>query len=117
MRPPVPLVSRNQLVPENTAERVGGTAITQSGPAISTGPACWSIISGLTAPIFDGGTLRAEKRRRSMPFARSAANYEQTVLERSLKWPICSSPGSRREQLDAQVRHSKPRRAVLTWPR
>ncbi|MEA3142521.1 MAG: hypothetical protein QOK23_4690 [Gammaproteobacteria bacterium] len=41
----------------------------------------WSIISGLTAPIFDGGTLRAEKRAAVDAMRASAATYEQTVLE------------------------------------
>ena len=40
----------------------------------------WSIISGLTAPIFDGGTLRAEKRAAMDAMHASAATYEQTVL-------------------------------------
>jgi len=41
----------------------------------------WSILSGLTAPIFDGGTLRAEKRAAVDAMHASAATYEQTVLE------------------------------------
>ena len=41
----------------------------------------WSLISGLTAPIFDGGTLRAEKRAAVDAMRASAATYEQTVLE------------------------------------
>ncbi len=41
----------------------------------------WSIISGLTAPIFDGGTLRAEKRAAVDAMRASAAHYEQAVLE------------------------------------
>jgi NodT family efflux transporter outer membrane factor (OMF) lipoprotein len=41
----------------------------------------WSIISGLTAPIFDGGTLRAERRAAVDAMRASAASYEQTVLE------------------------------------
>jgi NodT family efflux transporter outer membrane factor (OMF) lipoprotein len=41
----------------------------------------WSIISGLTAPIFDGGTLRAEKRAAVAAMHATAADYEQTVLE------------------------------------
>jgi NodT family efflux transporter outer membrane factor (OMF) lipoprotein len=40
----------------------------------------WSLISGLTQPIFDGGTLRAEKRAALDAMHASAANYEQTVL-------------------------------------
>jgi NodT family efflux transporter outer membrane factor (OMF) lipoprotein len=41
----------------------------------------WSIIAGFTAPIFDGGTLRAEKRAAVDAMRASAATYEQTVLE------------------------------------
>jgi outer membrane protein TolC len=41
----------------------------------------WSIISGLTTPIFDGGTLRAEKRAVIDAMRASAADHEQTVLE------------------------------------
>jgi NodT family efflux transporter outer membrane factor (OMF) lipoprotein len=41
----------------------------------------WSIIGGFTAPIFDGGTLRAEKRAAVDAMRASAATYEQTVLE------------------------------------
>jgi NodT family efflux transporter outer membrane factor (OMF) lipoprotein len=41
----------------------------------------WSIIGGLTAPIFDGGTLRAEKRAAVDAMRASVASYEQTVLE------------------------------------
>jgi NodT family efflux transporter outer membrane factor (OMF) lipoprotein len=41
----------------------------------------WSAISGLTMPLFDGGTLRAEKRAAVDAMRASAANYQQTVLE------------------------------------
>jgi NodT family efflux transporter outer membrane factor (OMF) lipoprotein len=41
----------------------------------------WSITSGLVAPLFDGGTLRAEKRAAVDAMRSTAANYEQTVLE------------------------------------
>src|SRR5258707_9030824 len=41
----------------------------------------WSIMAGLTAPVFDGGTLRAEKRAAVDAMRASAATYEQTVLE------------------------------------
>jgi len=41
----------------------------------------WSIIAGFTTPIFDGGTLRAEKRAAIDSMHASAATYEQTVLE------------------------------------
>jgi NodT family efflux transporter outer membrane factor (OMF) lipoprotein len=41
----------------------------------------WSLISGLTAPIFDGGTLRAERRATIDELHASAERYQQTVLE------------------------------------
>ena len=40
----------------------------------------WSFSGALLAPIFDGGTLRAEKRAAVDALHASAANYEQTVL-------------------------------------
>jgi NodT family efflux transporter outer membrane factor (OMF) lipoprotein len=41
----------------------------------------WSLAAGLVAPVFDGGTLRAEKRAAVDAMRSSAENYEQTVLE------------------------------------
>ena len=41
----------------------------------------WSLISALTVPIFDGGTLRAERRAAIYELHASAERYQQTVLE------------------------------------
>ncbi len=41
----------------------------------------WSIVSGLTAPIFEGGALEAQKRGTEKSFDAALANYEQTVLQ------------------------------------
>lgn len=60
---------------------------TASQEAISTGRLfdslnfAWSLIGGITAPLFDGGTLRAERRAALEAVQVSAANYQQTVLE------------------------------------
>jgi NodT family efflux transporter outer membrane factor (OMF) lipoprotein len=43
--------------------------------------AAWSLISGLTAPLFDGGTLRADRRAAIDELHASAERYQQTVLE------------------------------------
>jgi NodT family efflux transporter outer membrane factor (OMF) lipoprotein len=40
----------------------------------------WSIASGLTQPIFDGGLRQAERRAALESFKASAADYQQTVL-------------------------------------
>jgi NodT family efflux transporter outer membrane factor (OMF) lipoprotein len=41
----------------------------------------WSLIAGLTAPIFDGGTRRADRRAAIDELGASAERYQQTVLE------------------------------------
>jgi outer membrane protein TolC len=41
----------------------------------------WSVAAGLTQPIFDGGTRRAERRAALASFKASAADYQQTVLQ------------------------------------
>jgi NodT family efflux transporter outer membrane factor (OMF) lipoprotein len=64
----------------------------------------WSLISGLTAPIFDGGTLRAEKRAAVEAMHASAANYEQTVLEAFAQVAdLLEALDHDAEQLDAQA--------------
>ncbi|MGH8712961.1 MAG: efflux transporter outer membrane subunit [Casimicrobiaceae bacterium] len=40
----------------------------------------FSLAAGLTAPLFDGGTLRAEHRAATEAMRASAANYQQAVL-------------------------------------
>src|SRR6202453_108500 len=44
-----------------------------------TAPA-WSLIGGLTAPIFHGGTLSAKRRAAQDAYQAAFANYQQTVL-------------------------------------
>lgn len=41
----------------------------------------FSLLGGLTAPIFNGGTLKAEKRAAEAEARAAAARYRQTVLE------------------------------------
>jgi NodT family efflux transporter outer membrane factor (OMF) lipoprotein len=40
----------------------------------------WSLVAGLTAPIFRGGTLRAQERAAYDTFDRTAAQYRSTIL-------------------------------------
>jgi NodT family efflux transporter outer membrane factor (OMF) lipoprotein len=64
----------------------------------------WSLISGLTAPIFDGGTLRAEKRAAVEAMHASAATYEQIVLEAFAQVAdLLEALDHDAEQLDAQA--------------
>ncbi|HTV77965.1 MAG TPA: efflux transporter outer membrane subunit [Steroidobacteraceae bacterium] len=41
----------------------------------------WGLIANLTAPLYDGGTLRAERRASLAALRASSAHYQQTVLE------------------------------------
>jgi NodT family efflux transporter outer membrane factor (OMF) lipoprotein len=52
-----------------------------AGDLFNRSNAAWSLISGLTMPLFDGGTLRAQKRAAVEAMHASAAYYEETVLE------------------------------------
>lgn len=45
-----------------------------------TAPA-WSLVGGLTAPVFHGGTLSANKRAAQDQYEAMLARYQQTVLE------------------------------------
>jgi NodT family efflux transporter outer membrane factor (OMF) lipoprotein len=57
---------------------VGNTAETVSN--FFLGNATWSLAANLTAPIFRGGTLRAQERAAYDAFDRAAAQYKSTVL-------------------------------------
>jgi outer membrane protein TolC len=53
---------------------------TEAGQFFNGESTGWSIIAGLTAPIFRGGTLRAQQRAAYDSFDRAAAQYRSTVL-------------------------------------
>jgi NodT family efflux transporter outer membrane factor (OMF) lipoprotein len=59
---------------------VGQQALTL-GTLFGSGNGVWTLTSGLTAPLFDGGTLRAERRADIDAMQASAANYEGAVLQ------------------------------------
>jgi NodT family efflux transporter outer membrane factor (OMF) lipoprotein len=78
----------------------------------------WSIISGLTAPIFDGGTLRAEKRAAVDAMHASAANYEQTVIEAFAQVAdLLEALDHDAEQLDAQAQAQQAAQSSLDLAR
>jgi NodT family efflux transporter outer membrane factor (OMF) lipoprotein len=51
------------------------------GRLVNGSATAWSMAAGFTAPLFDGGSLRAQKRAAVDALHASAANYEQIVLE------------------------------------
>ena len=73
-------VATSNLYPRiNLTGSTGQQSIT-TGQLFDASSNVWSIASGLVAPIFDGGTLRAEKRAAVDAMRASAATYEHTVL-------------------------------------
>ncbi len=74
-------IATAQLYPNITLS-AGITASSLNGAALFN-PAglVWSIAAGLTQPLFDGGTRRAERRAALADFKATAADYQQTVLQ------------------------------------
>jgi NodT family efflux transporter outer membrane factor (OMF) lipoprotein len=74
-------VAESNLYPQIQLSATLGQQALTPGALFDGTSVAWSLISGLTAPLFDGGTLRAQKRAAVDAMHASAANYEQTVLE------------------------------------
>jgi NodT family efflux transporter outer membrane factor (OMF) lipoprotein len=74
-------VSTANLYPHIMLTGSAGQQALSLGTVFSNGNSVWSLTSGLTAPVFDGGTLRAERRADLDAMHASAANYQDTVLQ------------------------------------
>jgi NodT family efflux transporter outer membrane factor (OMF) lipoprotein len=74
-------VAQSNLYPKIQLSATVGQQSLKADQLFDRARNAWSLIAGLTAPIFDGGTLRAEKRAAVDAMHASAANYEETVLE------------------------------------
>jgi NodT family efflux transporter outer membrane factor (OMF) lipoprotein len=78
----------------------------------------WSLISGLTAPLFDGGTLRAQKRAALDALRSSAASYQQSVLEAfGQVADLLEALSHDAEQLDAQSQAQQAANSALELAR
>jgi NodT family efflux transporter outer membrane factor (OMF) lipoprotein len=96
-------VAQSNLYPKIQLSATAGQQSLKADQLFDRASNAWSIISGLTAPIFDGGTLRAEKRAAVDAMHASAANYEQTVLEAFAQVAdLLEALDHDAEQLDAQ---------------
>jgi NodT family efflux transporter outer membrane factor (OMF) lipoprotein len=75
-------IATANLYPQITLTASGGQqALPASAWQLFDRSGTASLISGLTAPIFDGGTLRADRRAAIDELHASAERYQQTVLE------------------------------------
>jgi NodT family efflux transporter outer membrane factor (OMF) lipoprotein len=96
---------------------VGPQAVT-SGGLLDRSSIAWSLISGLTMPLFDGGTLHAQKRAAVDAMHASAATYQETVLEAfSQVADLLDALAHDAEQLDAQDQAQKAADANLSLTR
>ncbi len=85
-----------------------GASITQSTSDVSrvfnTSQTAFDIFAGMTAPIFHGGTLKAEKRGSEAAARAAAAQYRQVVLEAFGQVSgLLSAMGNDRDALGAQT--------------
>lgn len=74
-------VATANLYPHITLMGSAGQQALTLNTLFTSGNAVWALTSGLTAPLFDGGTLRAERRADIDAMHASAANYQETVLQ------------------------------------
>jgi NodT family efflux transporter outer membrane factor (OMF) lipoprotein len=74
-------IATAQLYPSITLSAGISASSLNEGNLFSPSGLAWSIAAGLTQPIFDGGTRRAERRAALADFKAYAADYKVTVLQ------------------------------------
>jgi NodT family efflux transporter outer membrane factor (OMF) lipoprotein len=111
-------VAQSSLYPKIQLSATVGQQSLKADQIFNGASNAWSIISGLTAPIFDGGTLRAEKRASVDAMRASAADYEQTVLEAFAQVAdLLEALDHDAEQLDAQAQAQRAAQSSLELAR
>ena len=111
-------VAQSNLYPKIQLSATVGQQSLKADQLFDRASNAWSIISGLTAPIFDGGTLRAEKRAAVEAMHASAADYEQTVLEAFAQVAdLLEALDHDAEQLDAQAQAQQAAQSSLDLAR
>lgn len=73
-------VASANLYPQISLSASFSQQATSPGQLFHSANDAWSLTGGLVAPLFDGGTLRAERRAAVDAMQASAASYQQTVL-------------------------------------
>lgn len=74
-------VATSNLYPRIVLTGTAGLQSTAPENLFEGGSLAYGLAGSLTAPLFDGGTLRAQKRAAVDALQASAARYQQTVLE------------------------------------
>jgi NodT family efflux transporter outer membrane factor (OMF) lipoprotein len=73
-------VATANLYPQIQLSASYGSTATEPGALFSDGNVAWSLLAGLTQPIFHGGALRAQRRAAVAAYDAAAAQYRQTLL-------------------------------------
>ncbi|MHB8744481.1 MAG: efflux transporter outer membrane subunit [Sulfuricaulis sp.] len=73
-------IATANLYPQINLSASFGQQSTVTSQLFARSNTAWSLTGGLIAPIFNGGTLRAERRAAVDAMQASAAKYQQTVL-------------------------------------
>jgi NodT family efflux transporter outer membrane factor (OMF) lipoprotein len=111
-------VAQSNLYPKIRLSASAGPQSLKADQLFDKANNAWSIMAGLTAPIFDGGTLKAEKRAAVDAMHASAATYEQTVLEAFAQVAdLLEGLDHDAEQLDAQDRAQQAAQSSLELAR
>jgi NodT family efflux transporter outer membrane factor (OMF) lipoprotein len=74
-------IAQSNLYPHVTLTAAIGQQALRLEDLFDPASTAWGLTAGLVAPLFDGGTLRAQHRASLAALQASAANYRQTVLE------------------------------------
>jgi NodT family efflux transporter outer membrane factor (OMF) lipoprotein len=73
-------VAKSNMLPQFTLSANGGSMATQVSQLFTSGTGFWSLVGGITQPIFDGGTLLHKKRAAEAAYDQAAAQYRSTVI-------------------------------------
>jgi len=108
-------VATANLYPNFTlTARLGGEGLFGGGPSETA----WNLVGGLTAPIFHGGALKAERRAAQDEYQAAFAAYQQTVLNAFGQVAAAlQALGNDAESLSAQQRALDSAGASLTLTR
>lgn len=74
-------VATSALYPQINLTASAGEQSTQLSHFFDASSAVWGFAGGLTAPLFDGGTLRAQRRGAQDAMQAALASYQQTLLQ------------------------------------
>jgi len=74
-------VATANMLPQLSLTGSFGNATVDAGSLFEPSSGIWSIAGGLSAPLFQGGTLRAERRAAIAAYDQALAQYRLTVLQ------------------------------------